>query len=129
MITMQQFTADHRYLQDIVARQATLVDVVLVNAGSLRAGLIEAAKPLETLPIDGIVMTSWDRKHRQMIDEMLLGLRTYELEGIRFAVVKFDFSPYFDCDFFEFIAVGRQDCERLRSLAQRVNLHRLSRSS
>lgn len=120
MGSLQQFTADHRYLKSIIARQAEFSEPVLVDATAFYTPLLGTARVLATLPIDGVAITSWECHHREVKDEVLLGMRLYQIEHIRFAVVAFQFDYDTRSDVFSFLAVDRGNYEELRRLAQRL---------
>src|SRR6266852_9119778 len=90
---LKEYAADHRYLMDLVARQADFATPVAVNLDEFYAPLMKSARKGPLLPIDGVLVRDWDPDCRMLNPGVQLGLRVYEIEGIRFLRVRF---PYHD---------------------------------
>src|SRR5262249_17964019 len=88
---LEQFAADHRYLLNLVARQAGFADPVAINLHVFHEPLMRHARKGEVLPIDGVLVRDWNPDHRAQ-PGLLLGMRLYEIEGIRFARACFPFT-------------------------------------
>src|SRR5262249_2355967 len=117
--SLQQYVADHRYLLEIVARQAGLGDPVAVDLDEFYEPLLKAARKGALLPVDGVLVRDWDPDSRRSAPGVRLGLRRYCIEGLHFVCVDFNFA---DCDNqagFSFGAVDRKDYSRLYRIALR----------
>ena len=102
MASLQEFTADHRYLVKIVASKTGFADPVLFDAGDAYDDLLKNARGEEPLPFDGVLIRSWEASYPQVADDILLGMRIWEIQGIRFAAVVLnrDHRPCKGLDFF-----------------------------
>src|SRR5690348_14652538 len=85
---LKQYTADHRFLLDAVARQAGFSSPVVIDLDEFYVPLTRAARKGEFLPIDGVLVRDWDPDNRRVYPGIQLGMRFYDLEGIRFVRVR-----------------------------------------
>jgi hypothetical protein len=119
MMRLQDYTADHRYLLDLAARQAGLVEPLAVQLDDFHTPLMKEAKRGAMLPVDGAFIRSWNTEHRRLHPGLVLGMRVYEIEGVRFVRV----CAYHDTDMqhygLDFCAVGRRDYAKLYKIALR----------
>lgn len=116
MLPLSQFTADYRLLRDAAVRHLGLRNPVLVQWIRAFELLLSRARRLGIHPIDGVLLF----RCRRPEDRVVLGLETYELDGLRFAVVRFDET----CnegrvEAFAFLAMERDDYDRLRARLER----------
>jgi hypothetical protein len=116
---LKRYTADHRYLLEVVARQAGFTSPVAVNLDEFSEPLLKAARRGELLPIDGVLVRDWDPDNRRSSPGILLGMRLYDIQGIRFVLVTFNFYPQQNCYGYHFVAVDRKDYRRLYKIAAR----------
>jgi hypothetical protein len=119
MSSLKQYTADHRYLLDVVARGAGFEAPVAIDLDEFYSPLIKAARKGPLLPIDGVLVRDWDRDSRRLNPGIQLGLRIYEIEGICFVRVRFPFRDRFHAGGLDFVAVDRKDYRRLYKIALR----------
>jgi cell division protease FtsH len=113
---LRRYAADHRYLLEVVARQAGFRAPVVVQLDEFQEPLLKAARKGEFLPFDGVLVRDWDPDCRRSEPGVALGMRFYEIEGIRFVYVC---SVYDEmrATAFRFIAVDRTDYRRLYRIA------------
>jgi hypothetical protein len=71
------------------------------------------------LPIDGVLVRDWDPDNRRTNPGCLLGMRCYEIEGIRFVRVRFPFNNHHNGWGFDFTVVDRKDYLKLYKIALR----------
>ncbi len=116
---LQQFAADHRYLLDVVAREAGFADPVAIDLDEFCTPLFKASRKGPILPIDGVLVRDWDPDNRRFAPGFQLGLRTYEVEEIRFVRVRFHYEDRPNVWGLDFIAVDRKDYRRLYRIALR----------
>jgi hypothetical protein len=116
---LKKYTADHRYLLELVARQAGFTEPVALQLDEFYAPLLKAARKGELLPIDGVLVRDWDPDNRRFQPGIQLGMRLYEVEGIRFVHVRFAYSDQRSIWGLDFAAVDRQDYRRLYKTALR----------
>jgi cell division protease FtsH len=116
---LQQYTADHRYLLEVVARQAGFRAPVAIDLDEFYEPLLRAARKGEILPFDGVLVRDWDPDNRRSCPGLGLGLRFYHIEGIRFVCVAFNFADDEKQAGFYFAAVDRKDYRRLYRIALR----------
>jgi hypothetical protein len=116
---LKQYAADHRYLLERAARQAGFRAPVAIDLGEFYHPLLKAARKGELLPLDGVLVRDWDPNSRGAFRGSKLGMRLYEIDGIRFAVVQFAFSDWLMMQGLSFVAVDRQNYSRLYRTAIR----------
>jgi hypothetical protein len=119
MSPLRQYTADHRYLLDVVARQAGLATPVVINLDDFYTPLIRAARKGALLPIDGVLVRDWDPDNRRLNPGVLLGLRLYDIDGIRFVRVRCAYHDRPNWSALDFVAVDQKDYRRLYKVALR----------
>ena len=117
--TIERYAADHRLLLDAVVRQAGITDPVALDLDEFYEPLIKRAKRGDLLPVAGVLVRDWDPANRRSEPGMRIGMRLYEIEGIRFVRVRFHHSHRKNCSGLDFIAVGKLDYRRLYKLALR----------
>ena len=116
---IEQYAADHRYLLDLVARQAGFADPVAIDLDDFYLPLIKASKRRELLPIEGVLVRDWDPDTRQTNPGIQIGMRMYEIEGVRYARARFHFDDRFNGWGLDFVAVDRKDYRQLYKIALR----------
>jgi hypothetical protein len=119
MSKLRQYTADHRYLLELVARQAGFSAPVALTFSDFEIPLLKAARRGELLPIDGVLIRDWYPDPDATEPGFHFGMRFYEIEGIRFVWVCAAHqrrSPYGSLDFF---VVDRKDYRRLYRIGLR----------
>ena len=116
---LEQYTADHRYLLDAVRQKAGIADPVAVELDEFYVPLLKAARRGELLPLDGVLVRDWDPDNRRISPGFQLGLRLYEVEGIRFVRVRFGHGNQTNIWGLDFVAVDRKDYRRLYRVALR----------
>src|SRR5262245_52506497 len=104
---LQQYAADHKHVLDLVARQAGFRDPVAVHLDQFYDALIRNARRGEILPIEGVLVRDWHPNNRRVHPGMLLGMRLYEIEGIRFVRVRFPYTPQVNVWGFDLTVVDR----------------------
>lgn len=116
---LKQYTADHRYLLEVIARQAGFAAPVAIDLDEFYAPLLKAARKGALLPIDGVLVRDWDPDNRRLQPGIQLGMRLYDVEGIRFVKVRFSYSDQPNAWGLDFVAVDRKDYRRLYKIALR----------
>jgi hypothetical protein len=116
---LQRYTADHRYLLAQAARAARLDDPVAVDMDEFYTPLIKAARRAELAPIDGVLVRDWDPDGRRTSPGVQMGMRVYQIEGVRFVRVRFVHNDHNSCWGLDFVAVGRKDYGKLYKIALR----------
>jgi hypothetical protein len=117
--SLSQYAADHRYLLEAVRRQAELADPVALDLDEFGEPLFKASRRGPVLPVDGVLVRDWDPDSRRVNPGLQIGLRVYEIEGIRFARVRFWHDDNLNCRGLDFAAVDRADYGRLYRVALR----------
>jgi hypothetical protein len=113
----RQFAADHRYLLEVTARRAGMQSPVAVDLDEFAEPLLKKARKRELLPIDGVLVRDWDPDNRRIQPGTPMGIRLYEVEGIRFAQVRFQYHNELNHWGTQFYVVDRRDYRRLYRIA------------
>jgi hypothetical protein len=117
--SLQRYAADHRYLLDLLRREAGFADPVAVDLDEFYTPLLKAAKRGPLRPVDGVLVRDWDPDSRRTGPGIQVGLRLYELAGVRFARLRFHFNDRLNGWGLDFVAVDRKDYSRLYKAALR----------
>jgi hypothetical protein len=115
----QDFTADHRQLLALVAREAGFTVPVAVHLDDFHIPLMRAARKGEVRALDGVLVRDWDPENRRVNPGLYLGMRFYDIEGIRFARVQFSFDEDQTYQASNFFLVDQKDYRRLYRIALR----------
>ncbi|HEY7329062.1 MAG TPA: ATP-binding protein [Gemmataceae bacterium] len=116
---LQQYAADHRFLLEAVARHGGFESPMAVDMDEFYAPLIKAARRGPLIPIEGVLVRDWDPDNRRSSPGLQLGMRLYDIEGIRFARVRFGHSDNLNCWGLDFAVVDGKDYRRLYKIALR----------
>ncbi len=116
---LRDYSADHRYLLDVIAREAGFAEPVAIDLDEFHAPLLKAARKGALIPVDGVMVRDWDPDNRRLHSGLQLGLRLYEVEGVRFVKVRFAFNDQQNGWGLDFVAVDRKDYRRLYKIALR----------
>jgi cell division protease FtsH len=117
MSQLQQYAADHRYLLEIITRQTGFADPVAIDLDAFYLPLVKNARKRELLPIDGVFVRDWDPDNRRTAPGFQIGMRFYDIEGIRFVRVRFQHNDRLNGWGLDFVAVDRKDYKRLYKIA------------
>jgi hypothetical protein len=117
MSPLKLYTADHRYLLDAVARQAGFAAPVAIILDEFYTPVMRSARKGPLLPIDGVLVRDWDPDNRRLDPGLQLGLRLYEIEGVRFVRVRFPYHDRRNWNGLDFVAVDRKDYRRFYKIA------------
>jgi hypothetical protein len=116
---LEEYTAEHRYLLEEAGRAAGFADPVVVHLADFYAPLLRQARRGALLPIAGVLVRDWDPDNHRLNPGCQLGLRLYDLDGVRFARVRFAYHDRRHWGGLDFIAVDRKDYARLYRAAWR----------
>jgi hypothetical protein len=116
---LQQLIADHRLVLDEVARAAGFADPVAIDLDEFFAPLLKQSRRGPVLPLGGVLVRDWDPDNYTTYAGIQLGIRLYEIQGVRFAVVRFNPDEYTNSWATSFTAVSRADYRRLYRIARR----------
>lgn len=114
---LRKYAADHRFLLECVQREAGLVDPIAVDMDEFYLPLVKAAVRRELRPVDGVLVRDWDPDGRRTQPGIQIGIRVYEIEGLRFARVRFHQDDHSNCWGLDFVAVPAQDYLKLYKIA------------
>jgi cell division protease FtsH len=118
--TLKQYTGDHRYLLDLAARQAGFTSPLAIDLDEFSEPLLRAARRGELLPVDGLLVRDWTPDCRRWSLGAQLGMRLYEIEGVRFVQMHVPFiDEYGARPGLSFTVVDRKDYRRLYKIALR----------
>jgi hypothetical protein len=117
--TLQEYAADHRYLLEVAARQAGFAAPVAIDLDEFQAPLLKLARKGEIVPLDGVLVRDWDPDRRRGRSGLHVGLRMYQIEGVRFACVECHHDDRKNMWGLCFYAVDRKDYHRLYRIAKR----------
>jgi hypothetical protein len=117
--TLKEYTADHRYLLELIATQAGFEAPVAIDLDEFHGPLLKAARKGALLPVDGVLVRDWDPDNRRLHAGIQLGMRLYHIQGIAFVKVRFAFNDQQNGWGLDFIAVDRKDYRRFYKIALR----------
>jgi len=116
---LKHYAADHRYLLSAAGRAAGLTDPVDIDLDEFAEPLLKKARRGPLVPIDGVLVRDWDPDNRRTYLGAQLGLRLYDIDGVRFASVGFNYHDKRHWSGLSFYAVDRTDYLRLYRVALR----------
>jgi hypothetical protein len=116
---LRYYAADHRYLLSAAGRAAGLADPVAIDLDEFGQPLLKKARRGPLVPIDGVLVRDWDPDNHRTYSGAQLGLRLYDVEGIRFARVCFQYHDQRNYAGQMFYVVDRRDYRRLYRVALR----------
>jgi hypothetical protein len=116
---LKRYSADHRYLLEQAGRAAGLAEPVAIELAEFYLPVIKAARRGPLVPIDGVLIRDWDPDNRRTNPGIQLGMRLYDIEGVRFARVRFIHDDHNCCWGMDFVAVDRKDYAKLYRIAVR----------
>jgi cell division protease FtsH len=117
---LEAYAADHRALLARAAEVAGLTDPVAVDLDYLSYTLLKHSRKGAMYPVDGVMVRDWGSYGRSYSPHLPIGIRLYEVEGVRFAVVGFGQGHFHNNAGYEFTAVDRKDYRRLYRFALRL---------
>ncbi len=116
---LRQYTADHRHLLHVIARQAGFAAPVAIDLDEFLEPLLKVARRGDVVPLDGVLVRDWDPANRRTYPGLQLGMRFYTIEGVRFVWVRFPLDRLENRWGFNFVAVDRKDYQHLYKIALR----------
>lgn len=116
---IKQYGDDHRYLLDIVSRAVGFHQPIALDLDEFYVPLVKAARRREILPIEGVLVRDWDPDNRQTNPGIQIGLRVYEIEGIKFVRVRYHHDERVNGWGLDFIACDQKDYTQLYRIALR----------
>jgi hypothetical protein len=119
---LKRYSADHRFLLEEAARAAGLSQPVAVDLDEFLHPLVTNSKRRDLLPIDGVLVRDWDPDNRTANPGVRIGMRLYEIEGVKFVRVRFYYQDSLSCAGLEFAAVDQKDYRRLYRIALKCRL-------
>jgi len=117
---LKKYASDHRYLLEVVSRQAQLANPIVIDLDEFYGPLLRAARKGAMMPIDGVFIRDWDPTNRQTHPGFQIGMRLYEINGIRFVRVRFHHDERRNGWGLDFFAVSKADYLRLYQTALRL---------
>lgn len=115
MTPLTEYTADIRQLLAAAAEAAGMSDPVAITFDADDHPLLKAAVRGPLRPLDGVLIRSWDRNARRTSPGVVIGVRVYILDGLRFVRVTADPSMFSarTGTGYDFYAVDRAEYFRL----------------
>ena len=120
---LELYAADHRRLLETAGRALGFADSMAVDMDEFYTPLVKAARRGALLPVDGVLVRDWDSDNRRAGPGVRIGMRLYEIGGVRFARVRFVPDCDVNCAGFDFVAVDRKDYARLYRVALKCRLN------
>jgi cell division protease FtsH len=114
---LKQYADDHRFLLEAAARQVGFTAPVAVDMDEFYTPLVKAARRGPLLPIDGVLIRDWDPDNRRSTPGLQIGMRIYDIEGVRFVRVRFVHNDSVNCWGLDFSVVDQKDYHQLYKLA------------
>ena len=117
MSQLKQYTADHRYLLDVIREQAGILEPVAIDLDEFYVPLFKRAKKGKLIPIDGVLIRDWDPDNRRFAPGFQLGMREYVIDGIPVVRARCGFADYPNIWGLDFVAVDRRHYPKLYRIA------------
>jgi hypothetical protein len=114
---LKQYAADHRFLLDFAARYMGWSDPIALDLDEFYAPLVKASKRRELVPIEGVLIRDWDPDNRRTNPGMQIGMRVYEIQGIRYVRLRFHYNDRANGWGLDFVAASLKDYRRLYKIA------------
>src|SRR5262245_49052527 len=119
MSELKQYAADHRFVLEQAARAAGFARPVAIQLDEFYTPLVRKARRRELVPIDGVLVRDWDPDGRRVSPGLQMGMRLYDIEGVRFVRVRFLHNDHGNCWGLDFVAVDEKDYRKLYRIALR----------
>jgi cell division protease FtsH len=119
---LKRYSADHRSLLEEAGRAAGFAQPVALDLDEFYTPLVKSSRRGEILPIDGVLVRDWDPDNRATNPGVQLGMRVYQIEGIKFVRVCYHFHDHHSTWGLDFVAVDRKDYRRLYRIALKCRL-------
>jgi cell division protease FtsH len=119
MSELKSYAADHRYLLEQAARAAGFTQPIALDMDEFYSPLVRASIRRELVPIDGVLIRDWDPDSRRTNPGVQMGMRVYEIEGIKFVRVRFIHNDRSNCWGLDFAVCDLKDYRRLYRIALR----------
>jgi len=116
---IEQYAADHRFLLDLVARQAGFSDPIALDLDDFYLPWSRKRNAANCLPIEGILIRDWDPDTRQTNPGVQIGMRIYESTASVSFRVRFHHDDPLQRWGLDFVAVDRVNYRRLYKVALR----------
>jgi hypothetical protein len=116
---LKQYAADHRFLLEIAGRQMGFTSPLAVDMDEYYTPLVKAARRGPLLPVEGVLVRDWDPDNRHSMPGVQIGMRVYEIEGLRFVRVRFAHTDSANCWGLDFAVVDQKDYRQLYKIALR----------
>jgi hypothetical protein len=114
---LEQYAADHQRLLEAAARQMGFADPVAIYLDEFMVPLLKASRRGEISPLEGVLIRDWDPDNRHSHPGVQIGMRAYEIEGLRYARVRFPHTDNANFWGLDFTVVDRKDYGRLYRIA------------
>jgi hypothetical protein len=116
---LKRFTADYRYLLSAAAHAAGFKDPVSIDLDALSDPLLKAARKGACLPIDGVLVRSWDPAPGVNQPRIHFGMRVYHIHGIQFVHISYYYDERQVYQLMSLTVVDRRDYLALYRIARR----------
>src|ERR1700687_3032615 len=110
---IELYAAEHRCLLDAIVNQAGFANPTPICLDEFYTPLLKAAKRGDLLPVAGVLVRDWDPDNRRTNPGVQIGMRVYEIEGIRFVRVRFHYNHRKNGWGLDFMAVDDKDYRSL----------------
>lgn len=120
MTPMQSFSADFRALIDRAARAGDLSEPIAVDFDEFSGSIMRNARKGAMVPIDGVLIREWSTSSRRESSHVRLGMRCYQIEGISFVLVTFNYSEDLPYPGNAFAVIDSKDYMRIYRLARQL---------
>jgi hypothetical protein len=114
---MQQYAADHRRLLEAAGRHMGLSEPVAVYLDEFLVPLLKASRRGELVPLESVLVRDWDPDNRRSHPGLQIGMRVYDVQGVRYARVRFPHTDSANFWGLDFTVVDRKDYCRLYRIA------------
>jgi len=106
---LHEYVADHRHLLHLLETNHGFVDPIALDLDEFYDPIMRLAKKCGVGDVDGLLVRDWDPDNRKTYPGIQLGVRLYEINGVRFARMRAMTNNQNNVWGGEFTAISRRD--------------------
>jgi len=121
---LDSVTNDHAALREMAGQAIGAIRPIAFTADTLVKFMLAESKRRQLVPINDMLVRSWDRSQGIMFGQVAIGIQVYELGGIKFAYVSARYDHNTAIEFLCFFVVNAANYTKLFKLALQAKKRR-----